>query len=115
LNWGWLRRNWRVQLSIAVLIEIAWELLENSPIIIERYRAGTAAVGYMGDSIGNAIGDVISCMLGWYIGRKIGIVWSIALYVVIEAALVLWIRDNLTLNVLMLVYPLDAIRNWQQG
>ena len=108
-----LRYSW--PLFLATAIEVGWELLENSPIVINRYRNGTAALGYSGDSIFNSLGDVGSMIVGFLIARKIGLRWSIALYLVIELAMLWWIRDNLTLNVLMLLYPIEAIKQWQMA
>jgi hypothetical protein len=104
---------WRFFLACA--IEWAWECLENSPIIINRYRAVTVSLGYEGDSIVNSFGDIVSCALGFSIARWLGLWKSIALFVLVELALLLWIRDNLTLNVLMLTYPIEAVRKWQAG
>lgn len=99
--------------SIAMLIEACWEIVENSPIIINRYRAATVSLGYEGDSIGNAIGDLGSAAVGFLIAWKIGWRWSLAFFAASELFMLWWIRDNLTLNVLMLIYPIDAIRQWQ--
>lgn len=104
-------RGW--QLLIAVVIEAAWELVENSPIVINRYRDGTAALGYSGDSVVNSLGDLLSMILGYVIARRIGLRWSIVLFVVIELIMLWWIRDNLTLNVVMLLYPIEAVKRWQ--
>lgn len=114
LLWLTLRR-WSVaaRLVVAAGIEVAWELLENSPIIIDRYRAQTAALGYEGDSIANSVADVASCVLGFLIARRVGLWPSVALFVAAELFTLWWIRDNLTLNVVMLLYPIDAIRQWQ--
>ena len=104
-----------VRALIAALIEIGWEVLENSPIIIDRYRAATIALGYSGDSIVNSLGDVLSFVAGFYAARKLGLWWSIAILLVVELAMLWLMRDNLTLNVLMLLWPIDAIRNWQSA
>lgn len=103
------------QLFIALVIEAGWEVLENSPIIIERYRATTASLGYSGDSIVNSAGDVLSCALGFVVARAIGWKGSIALFIAVELVMLYLIRDNLTLNVLMLTFPIDSIRRWQMG
>lgn len=114
----WLLRrrmtlSWRLLAASAV--EIAWEMLENSPIIINRYRAATISLGYEGDSIINSLGDVASFLVGFYIARVMGLWWSIAVFVVVELAMLWIMRDNLALNVLMLLWPIDAIRRWQAG
>jgi hypothetical protein len=116
LLWLFRRRislGWRC--AIAAAIEIGWEMMENSPIIINRYRHATASLGYTGDSIFNSLGDIGSFLVGFWMAKKIGLWWSIAIFVLIELLLLWWIRDNLTLNVLMLLWPIDAIRRWQSG
>jgi hypothetical protein len=104
---------WR--LTIATLIEAGWEILENSPIIIDRYRAATMALGYEGDSIANSIADIVCCGIGFELARRIGWRGSVAFFVAIELILLWWIRDNLTLNVLMLAFPLKSVRDWQMA
>ena len=99
--------------AIAATIEIAWECLENSPIIINRYRTATAALGYSGDSIANSLGDIASFVLGFYLARKLGLWRSVAVFITVELLMLFIMRDNLTLNVLMLLWPIDAIRRWQ--
>lgn len=98
---------------IALGVEAAWEILENSPWIIDRYRAATAAVGYTGDSVTNSLGDVAACGIGLVLASRLGWRWSTALFVATEVVLLVWIRDSLLLNVVMLVHPIDAIRVWQ--
>ncbi|THD36149.1 MAG: DUF2585 family protein [Sphingomonas sp.] len=102
-------------LPLAVLIEGSWELLENSPIIIDRYRAATAAVGYSGDSILNSMSDIGMMVIGFAVARRIPVWATIGLALFFELLALAVIRDNLTLNVLMLVHPIDAIRVWQAG
>lgn len=97
----------------SVLMEGCWEMLENSAIIINRYRDATAALGYNGDSIFNSYGDLLACSLGFVVARYIGWKWSIALFVAIELFCLWWIKDNLTLNVIMLIYPIEGIKEWQ--
>ena len=99
----------------ATILEGCWEMLENSAIIINRYRDATAALGYSGDTIFNSFGDLLSCSIGFVVARYIGWKWSIALFVVIELFCLWWIKDNLSLNVLMLIYPIDGIKEWQLG
>jgi hypothetical protein len=101
--------------AIAAAIEIAWEMLENSPIIINRYRTTTMALGYTGDSIVNSLGDILSFVAGFYLARKLGLWWSIGIFLGVELLMLFLMRDNLTLNVLMLLWPIDAIRRWQSG
>ena len=102
-------------LPLAVLIEGSWELLENSPIIIDRYRAGTAAVGYSGDSILNSMADIGMMVIGFALARRLPVWWTVAIALFFELLALAVIRDNLTLNVLMLTWPIDAIRVWQAG
>ena len=103
------------RLVLAVAVEAAWEVLENSPLIIDRYRSVTMAFGYTGDSVLNSLSDIACMMLGFAIARRLPTWGSAALLVALEL-LALWaIRDNLTLNVVMLAWPVDAIRRWQAG
>lgn len=104
---------WRF--AIAVAAECGWEMLENSPIIIERYRQATIAIGYTGDSILNSLSDVVMMALGFLIAAKLPWRWTMALAVAMELMTLVLIRDNLTLNILMLAWPLDAVREWQAG
>ena len=113
LAWLAPRASWQTRLVAATAIEAAWEIVENSEFTINRYREATAALGYTGDSVINSLGDVLSCVLGFAIAGKIGWRWTLALFVGIEAGLVLWIRDSLLLNVLMLFYPIEAVKDWQ--
>lgn len=105
--------GWRLFLSL--LIECVWEMAENSPIVIDRYREGTVSLGYVGDSVINSVGDIVSMVVGFYLARWLGLWKSIAVIVAVEVFMVVTIRDNLTLNVLMLLWPIDAIRKWQSG
>lgn len=98
---------------IALVIEGGWELLENSPIIINRYREATISLGYVGDSILNSVSDVGMMAIGFCIARTVRIWVSIAIIVIFEVGCLLWVRDNLTLNVLMLVHPVESIKSWQ--
>ena len=116
LGWLFLRRNPAGdRLLAAVLIEAGWEILENSQWIIDRYREQTAALGYNGDSVLNSVADVGWMTLGFLLARRLPVWVTVALAIGFEL-LTLWtIRDNLTLNVLMLVAPIDAVREWQAG
>ena len=108
---GRLSPGWR--LWLAVSIEALWEVVENSEFVIRRYREETAALGYHGDTIINSLADILVCGLGFVLARHLGFRRTFALFVVTEVTLAIWIRDNLTLNVLMLIYPIDAIKEWQ--
>jgi hypothetical protein len=98
---------------MAVLLEAGWELLENSPLIINRYREATMALGYEGDSILNSTSDVLMMSLGFLLAWKLRPSVTVALVLVMEIGCLFWIRDNLTLNVIMLVHPVEAIKRWQ--
>jgi hypothetical protein len=111
-----LRRfGWSVWgcLAAAVLIESAWEVFENTPFVIERYRAATISLDYYGDSVLNSMFDVIFCILGFWLAWKLPVWGTIALVVFIELGLAYAIRDNLMLNIIMLIHPSSAIRHWQ--
>ena len=105
--------NWA--LPIAVALEASWELLENSPMIIDRYRAVTMSWGYSGDSILNSMADIGWMVTGFWLASRLPVWASVALGVCFELFTLWFIRDNLTLNVLMLVWPIEAIRQWQAG
>jgi uncharacterized protein DUF2585 len=99
----------------AIAIEAAWEGYENTDAVIERYRTETISLGYYGDSVINSLADIAACLIGflltWRLPRRVTVGWIVA----VEVILALWIRDNLFLNILMLVRPLDVVRQWQMG
>ena len=104
---------WRFVMAMA--IESAWEIIENTNTIIERYRVATASLGYHGDTVVNSIGDIAACAVGFMIARKLGWLRSIIVFLCIEALLLIWIRDCLLLEIIMLVHPIEAIKAWQLG
>jgi hypothetical protein len=104
-----------LRVALAVLVEVGWEILENSPLIINRYRAATISLDYYGDTVLNSVSDVIACIAGFALARRLPVAVAIGLVIGMELFVGFWIRDNLTLNVIMLLYPLDAIRAWQAG
>jgi hypothetical protein len=102
-------------LALAIAFENFWEILENSDFIIDRYRTATISLDYFGDSIVNSVADNAAMIFGFAVAHKLPVWILIAVAAVIELALLWWIRDNLTLNIVMLLYPFAAIRNWQAG
>ncbi|MBL8887109.1 MAG: DUF2585 family protein [Phycisphaerales bacterium] len=123
IAFGWLHAalpaRWQARFTpgwwffAAIALEVGWEVLENTPLVIERYRGQTASLNYNGDSIGNSIGDILSCAAGFLIAWRIGAWRAFALFVAFELLTLFWIRDNLTLNVVMLLHPIEAIKHWQ--
>lgn len=105
----------RMRLLAAVVLEGAWEVMENSPLIINRYRAVTISLGYTGDSILNSLSDILMMSFGFLLASRLRLWMSVALIVLCEVGMLIACRDNLTLNILMLVYPIEAIRTWQMA
>jgi len=105
----------RVRFLIALIVEAGWEVVENTPWIINRYRETTISLDYFGDSVINVVTDILAMIVGYFIAARAPVWVSVLVLLAIEGALAFAIRDNLTLNVLMLIYPLDAIRDWQAG
>ena len=108
-----LSLGWR--LAIATVIEAAWEIVENSDAVIERYRSVTISLDYYGDSVLNVVADISAMILGFWLASKLPVWATVALIVLFEAVTIWLIRDGLALNVLMLLYPLDGVAEWQAG
>lgn len=106
-----LSAGWRFFLAVAA--EAAWEVIENSAFVINRYREATAALGYEGDTVVNSLGDVVACAAGFVVALRLGRTRALIVFALIEIVLLIWIRDGLLLNVLMLVFPVEAVREWQ--
>ena len=106
-----LSMSWRF--FIAIFVEAGWEVLENTNYIIDKYRANTASLDYFGDSIWNSVGDVLACAVGFWVAVKVGWWRSLIFFALVELGLLIWIRDSLLLNILMLLYPMDSVKDWQ--
>lgn len=115
LTW-WLLRSWLrtdMRLALSVVIEAGWELLENSPFIIDRYRTATLAFGYTGNSVLNSMSDIAMMAAGFLFALKMPARVTVAVAIGFELMTLYTIRDNLTLNVLMLTWPIEAVKTWQ--
>ena len=104
-------RGW--QFLLALSLESAWEVFENTSFVINKYRTETAALGYQGDTIVNSLGDLSCALLGFVIARQLGVKRSLIVFVLIEVVLTFWIHDSLLLQILMLIRPVEAIKLWQ--
>jgi hypothetical protein len=109
------RLRWDVRFVLAIGLECLWEVIENSSMVIGRYRQATIALGYEGDSVLNSLGDIASCGLGLLLARRLPVKWSVAIFLTVEVAMLIVYRDNLLLNVVMLVYPFEIVKSWQLG
>ena len=115
LAWLWRKAPVERRFLVALIIEAAWEIAENTPMIIDRYREATMALGYSGDSILNSASDIVMMAIGFLAARRLPVWVSIAIVLALEIVPLIVIRDNLTLNVIMLLAPSDAILSWQAG
>jgi hypothetical protein len=105
--------GWRFVLALGV--EALWEAVENTSFVINRYRAATMSLDYYGDTVANSLGDVLSCWVGYMLARYLGFRRSVVLLVALEVLLLWWIKDDLLLNIVMLIHPIDAIKAWQNA
>lgn len=101
------------QFWLALLLESAWEVFENTNFVINKYRTETAALGYTGDTVVNSVGDLACALVGFLVARRLGLGRSLILFVLLEVILIIWIHDSLLLQILMLVRPVEAIKFWQ--
>jgi len=114
---GWVAQRMPVglRLTLATAVEAGWEIFENSDFIINRYREATISLDYYGDSVLNSVSDIGFMVIGFFLAWRLPVWVSVTAVIAMELAAVYAIRDNLTLNIIMLVYPLDAIKVWQTG
>ncbi len=109
------KKDFAWQFLLAITIASGWELLENSSLVINHYRTETLSLDYFGDSIINSIADIFSCGFGFWLTHKIKFWWSLIFFLIVEIFLLLWIKDSLIVNIIMLTYPIEAIKKWQIG
>lgn len=110
-------RRWPMghRLVLATVIEGAWEILENTNMVIERYREVTISLDYFGDSVLNSVSDIVAMVLGFVLASRLRTWLSVAVVIGLEVFLLVAIRDNLALNILMLIYPVEVVRQWQSS
>jgi hypothetical protein len=112
-----LGRRWPLglRLVLAVAVESAWEVFENTDFVINRYREATISLEYYGDSVINSVSDILWMVAGFALASRLPVWVIVAIVVILELSVAYLIRDNLALNILMLVYPLEGVRRWQMG
>ena len=115
LHWLMPRSSFAIKLLLATGIESAWEIFENTDFTISRYRTATIALDYFGDSILNSVSDAVAMIVGFVLASRLPVAVTVAIAVGFELFTGYAIRDNLTLNVIMLVHPFEAIKAWQGG
>ncbi len=110
-------RRWTLglRLALAIAIESGWEIFENTDLVINRYREVTISLDYYGDSVLNSTCDILAMVLGFFLASRLPVWTTVAATIALELIVLYFIRDNLTLNIIMLIYPLDSIRTWQGG
>lgn len=114
-TWLFPKASIVTRLALALFVECAWEILENTDLIINRYREATISLDYFGDSVINSAADIAAMVLGFFLAARLPVWASVAIIIFFEALTIYLIRDGLALNILMLVWPLEAVRTWQAG
>ena len=104
-----------LRLVLAIVLESAWEIFENTPLVINRYRSVTIALDYYGDSVLNSLADIAAMVVGFFLAARLPMAVVVALTIAMELFVAYWIRDNLTLNIIQLIHPFEPILRWQQG
>jgi hypothetical protein len=115
VSWALPRFSLAWRLWAVISIEALWEVVENSAFVIQRYREATLSLDYYGDTILNSMGDILFCVIGFMVARRLGFRRSLVFFIVTDMLLLIWIRDSLLLNIVMLIHPIDAIKTWQMG
>jgi len=111
----WLPMSLGLRLVLAVAVEASWEVVENTDFVINHYREMTISLDYYGDSVINSVSDILFMVLGFFMAARLPVWLTVAIALALELFIGAMIRDNLTLNVLMFLWPLDSVLHWQQG